>query len=600
MPKKSPPPPDYTAQKAQFAATTSADRQKQATDYNTQVSDYNSSLANILSEAQSLNTGSRQYGIIHDEQFAPTRQRVDSLSAQLNALAAPTALAFGSTAESPWGPVSVENPTLNPVNSKLSAQIQGLLQGTTSQIDNLATQRTAEERRIQEALNSGRAGLSSFQNSLGVADIGNKAGLEALRTNFFDMENKANSFSSDILSEYGTDDFTALRNQLGQSRTQLDDLFGRRTAELNNVRQYEQGLNNMYDTLSSSVSSLGIGDISQMDAYEQQLRNKITEANRFSAPVEFDLSQELPGLQGLLGEIGNKRSQRQAELDRISAFQERESNDAFNLLSQANSANYYNGSSIAQLQQELAKNRRDLSGFSSVLDSDFGNANSQLSEAEALIQQLGNQRNDALTGFNTKAQAAIDKLNGYDLSDESGLRSGMNEAQALMAEMSRFTGNDIDPYRQQVQEAVNLGNKRLGDLSSERQAIEAQARNLLNTSRSNQYSSFSQLDSLAEQLAAISTRQTNFNAVGASDEIDAINALIGGERNRIQSDLDAAEAARLQELEATQSYWGPQGNNMRFSGMGGQMPWLTDAQRRSIQNQSLPSSFARQLQILYA
>jgi hypothetical protein len=603
MSKKGPDPePDYTAERAAYGQSTLADRQNQANKYNAAINQYNTGLADLNSKAGSLGDQIRGLSIVDDEQFGTMQSNLRALENQFNATQGglgeySSAPDWASTVNSPYGAVDVGKPSLTKKNTQLANGFSSQIGELKSVLTGLQDQRTAEERRIDEALSGFGSSLSGLGNTVGDLGIGDQGGITTSKAELARLQSALQNFNSPIADEYRVDTRTGYGSQLEGYMAQLADVESRRAQEQTRIDEYRAGLNSTFDQLNSGFGGLTIADESGIEALQRQIDAQQLNAGRFSSELNPSFAKTLGLYDDLESRLGGLRSDRMAEQQRIEQAQQQASQGVNNILSQLGSTDIYNGGGLNSLDLAIQQGRNDMSGFSSVLDFDFSQPTAQLQDAEAQLANLRAQRAQSLSQYDTDANALEQQLLGYDLSNETGLRQGLTKAQQMMAEMMRYTGTDVSPYRQQVQETLDIGQNRLNELGAERGNIENAARQLLTGARSREFSSMDALDQLAQELAGISTRQTNYGAVQAQDEIDAITSLISGERNRIRTDEEAALARQQEEAAAFQNQWGsPMGGY--GSAMAAFAPWMSAQQRRAASQ--LPSSFARQLQVMYA
>lgn len=607
MGKKSPPQqPDYTSERAAFAQSESANRQNQANAYNAAVNSYNSGLSDLSSQLSSLGNSFQNYSIVDDEKWGADLNNLSNLEKQFNLLQSNLGSAsskpnFSSMVQSAYGPVEVGIPNLVDQNTTLANSFSSQLGTLRSQLAGLQSQRKAEEARIDSfanGLSSQLASLGSNINGYGIADI---AGINAAKSQLAEVGAGLSGFSSSILSEYKPNALSTYQTQVASLGDQLNSILAQRSAEEERIRGYEANLNSTYDNLAQQFSGLTIADIAGIEQLQREIDAQQLGAGRFTSQLGFNFNDELTPYSDLEARLGSLRAEREAELNRVKTAESQAQQGIMSILSQLGSTDIYNRGQLNQIDLALDQGLNDINGFSSVLGGNFSGVLSQIEQARAQLTALEEQRANALSGFGTNANALASKIAGYDLANENGLRSGLTEAQQLAAQLSQFTGTDVGQYRSQVEAAIAAANGRLSDLSTERGNIENAARQLLTGARSSQFTSTTALDELAAQLGQITDRQTNYNAVQAQDEVDAITALIGGERTRLKADADAAAAAQQAEQEAYQKYLASLGNpGLGFgSYIPSASPWLSGSAYR-YRPGDLPSSFARQLQVVYA
>jgi hypothetical protein len=591
MGSKTPPKePDYTKERAAYAQSEYARRQQQAAKYNTAIQNYNSRLANLNSLGGTLSTGLKGLKLTDDELFGSWDTKINDLQGRFNNLQASRVgsldmPSWSSVVSSPYGSVEVGIPKLYSRNDNLALQLESGIGSARTALEDLRSRRTAEEKRIDDYNSQLESYYSGVDSGLGGLTIADLDGINTSRRSLSEMLAQVKGFSSAILSDYKPTLAQTWESRITGANSKLDQLMQQRKAEEDRIRNYEMGLNSAYDGFSSRFGALTIADEAGMKALQDEIDARQLEAGRFSSLLDYDLSQELSPLDSLEGKLGGLMAKREQELSRIEQAKEQARMGIGSIQSMLGNADIYNLGTLNQIQSAIDEGQMDLSGFSSVLPFDFGAANADLSTAEGRLQQLMAQREAALAGYVTKAGDLTSRINGLDLTNESGISSGISDAQALLAQLGRFTGNDINDVRTQVENALAAGDTKMKQLVAERGGIENAARALLTSAKTTGYTSGSQLDALAQQLNELTGRQTSYGAYQALDEIDAIAALIASERERIAAEQKAAQ-------EATQT--GGRGYGSYYAG---QAPWMIGGGRYF--PGQLPSSFARQLQAVY-
>lgn len=605
MGKKTPDPePDYTKERAAFAKSELANRQKQADAYNAKVNSYNSGLGGLNAQLSALGDSMRSLTIKDDEKWGSLLSNLSNYEKQFNGLQAGLGSAsskptYTSMVQSAYGPVEVGMPNLVDQNTSLAGTFSSQIGSLRSMIEGLQAKRKAEEERIDSFAGNLSSALSGLGSQIGGYKIADKAGIDAARSRLAELSSGISGFNSSILDEYKPQAIKSYQSQIAGYNSQLNALLNARTAEENRIKSYERDLNTGYDALNGRFGALTIADLAGIDQMQRDIDARQAAASRFSSTLGFDLNDELGQYSDLETRLGELRSKRETELQRVKNSETAAQQGIAAILGQLGNADIYNAGMLNQLASAIDQGSNDVNNFSSVLGGNFTKVRGDIDTARAQLQQLRERRSAALSGYGTKADQLIAKLQGLDLANESGLNNGLSEAQLLAQQLGQFTGSDVGTYRDKINAAIAAANGRLGDLSTERGSIESAARSLLNTARSSQYATYSDIDALAAKLAGISDRQANFNATQATDEIDAITALIAGERNRIKTDEAAALARQKEEQAAFQKFngFGPQ-----YNGFGSYVqswsPWFGGGGRNV--SSDLPSSFARQLNVVYA
>lgn len=586
---------DYSKDKAGFAAQELARRKAEAAKYNASVSNYNTSMNNISKELSTLGNSMSKMTIKDDELWQKQLRQMSALEGRFNGLSAPNAApSWGSTVNSPYGAVDVAIPTLASINTQLGGGFSSKLSSLRDLISGLQADRKTEEGRIQSYASELQTKLAGFGSQLDGYTIADLDGLNSTRSGLAELMGAVKAFRSPILSEYQPPIYKNFDNRYATLTGRLNKIFDQRKAEESRISGYESDLNSGYDNLNSMFSGLGIADIRDMESLQKLIDGRQLNASRFSSQLDFDLSDELSSYDDLESRLGGLMSDRKNELSRIEDAQRGAKNGIMSILQQLGGAGIYDLGALNDIGRQLDQGASDISNFKSDLDFDFSDVLGQVGDARSQLAGLMTQRNSEMSRLSGQGTTLLNQINGYDLSDEASLMAALEQAEGLQDQFGQFTGGNNVEAQNQLRDVVTAARGRLNSLGQERSTIEREARQLLNNSRAKGFGSTADVDNLAAQLAALTGRQVNFGADQALDEIDSIASLISSGRDRLTAEAKSAEERAAAERQSFLASSGQGGFGGYVSALA---PWLNGG---SGYGYGLPSSFARQLNVVYA
>lgn len=557
-PKPPPPPPDYTRERAQFSQVEGARRDTMASDYNRSVSAFNNQLSGLGGQLSDLQSRVGGLNLTNDEEFGSTLSDIQNFQNQLYGTTFNTPKPyFESMVYSPYGPVSVNMPSVLDVNTGLKDTYINQLGSLSSKINALQTQRFAEEQKMNQFSGNLYSQLTGINTALGSARIGDLAGLNSAKAQLDSAMASKNAFTSPILGDYNPFALSQVDSTYQSALDRFNALMGQREQELGRVRDYENSIvdraanfRSLYDGLDIANES-GITNLQQaIDAYQR-------EASRFNTQLsasDYDFSQELGDVQSVEDMLAELRAKRLSEQSRVNTAQQNYQNLALQLASAARTSDIFNSGRLSDLQAQIEALQGQIGSFSSDLPADFGLANNQLSSASDLIQQLLAQRGTTVDQLRQRLDQATTGIGNIADYDEAAMNQALTRLMGLQNQFTPFMGADIDPSRLALQTAISDVNNKMSGLSTRRSQFEADARNLLDQVSTGSYTSLDMLDPLFTQANDLQTQARQYNALQSYDELNQILQTLNNQKSRLET--DAANNAAQQLLEQQNPFGG--------------------------------------------
>jgi len=542
MGSKTPPPePDYTQERAEFAAAEAANRQQRANAYNRQVQGHNDLLRTNLNRVNDFGGRLDDLTIRDVDRFGSFEDELTGLQNQMNLMSFDTpAPEWSSSVQSPYGAVTVESPTLTQVDNRIKNSITSGLTDYAGDLSRLREDRTQEEGRVG-AFRTGLLGeLNNVNNQLENLSIRDVGQMNALSSTLGDINTRRSTFTSNILDQLYPGGFTTLQQRETQARSGLDDLRGRRQTELDRISGYRDNLRSGYDTLDDQFSGLTIADEQGITDLQRAIDQRQLDASRFDSELDFDFTNSLNNYQSLEDRLSGLRSDRQAELRRIQMSQDAARQAAMNLEDTLDTVDMYDLGRLNSLKRQTREGLNDLNDFTSELDFDFGNEVERLTGAQSAIDQLLAQRQNTLSGYDTQIDDLLSGVNSANLYEEDAFNSALSDLQSLQGNLGRFSGMDAQQIGFDLESALNATRGRLDDLADYRTGIESDLQSELEALSGTPFydvSDFNQYDARASELQALIDQ---YGATSATDELAQYRDRLATERARLQNDLLAS------------------------------------------------------------
>ena len=265
--------------------------------------------------------------------------------------------------------------------------------------------------------------LGNLTNSLGNLD--------------FSMEKP--TFNSSVDSEYGnigitnipdllkvnTNKYDNLSNNISNLSGTLSGLKKQRENEVSRINDYrKQGLGSLAG-FSTQLGQLGIADENQMNQLERDLSALNVGRTSFSSPI---LNQMYPDgftqfdsqYSGLTQGLGDLRTQRQNELDRINTYEQGLISDADAYRNTLGGLTIADETGINDLISQIEDRNRQAGRFSSELGFDFNQETGELSDLLRDVNQLSGERQDELSRISRAERDYLNQARALEGSAETG------------------------------------------------------------------------------------------------------------------------------------------------------------------------------------
>ena len=265
--------------------------------------------------------------------------------------------------------------------------------------------------------------LGNLTNSLGNLD--------------FSMEKP--TFDSSVNSEYGnigitnipdllkvnTNKYDNLSNNISNLSGTLSGLKKQRENEVSRINDYRnKGLGSLAG-FSTQLGQLGIADENQMNQLERDLSALNVGRTSFSSPI---LNQMYPDgftqfdsqYSGLTQGLGDLRTQRQNELDRINTYEQGLLNDADAYRNTLGGLTIADETGINDLIGQIEDRNRQAGRFSSELGFDFNQETGELSDLLRDVNQLSGERQDELSRISRAERDYLNQARALEGSAETG------------------------------------------------------------------------------------------------------------------------------------------------------------------------------------
>ena len=555
--------PDYTKEKGDWSTSTTNARKTWADSYNKNIDTYTNAMNPVLDAASNALNDYSKFTLKDVSKFDGAE---DTLRYHLNTLQNlkydQPKQNFESVVQSPYGAVSAEVPTLNSVDFSRRDSLLGDIRSAISKIGTLRNQYSSEEDKIRQTGSSLTGALSGLQSGLSRATIADLNALNDYQRLLDSYRTQANSFYSPIADVTDIDDkFKATAdNAFSSIESRLNDLFAKRTAEEQRIKDYEASIYGQADQFDNALSGLTIADEAKINDIQRQIDNYQRQAGRFSSVLNFDLGQELGDLQSVEDRLASLRAEREAELNRVNFAKTNFSQLAQDLSRAARTASIYDQGTLDDLLANAGNLRGEITGFSSQLPADFAGVLAQIAQAEQAANAVATRRNTALDRIQSRYDQALTGVGDIAAYDEAALNDRLFRLNSLGSELSRFSGGRADEMNDTFMAGIEQIDSRLRDLNTRRSQLEKQAQQLLANVKSASYTGIDQTTAGITEAEKLQSEIDLYNAQQAIDEISSIMQRLNSEKSRLERDAqvvaDRQSAEQNEVLRGIQSLGG--------------------------------------------
>ena len=553
---KAPPPPktpaDYAPQIQQKRTELQNALNTKANEYNTSIDAFNNSLTGLSNQYSDLHNKINGLNITSVDDYGSSyRSQLDALQKSLAGLTKPSDFSSQSTYTLPEyanATITLENPQLKKINSDLMNTLTTAYGTDNASLTDLLNKRSKAESDYKSFYTGLSSSAGSALDSANGLDLAGYAGSGFDRSGYNNLASRLSGFTSDITGDYNFDGEQGARDLVKQVKAKYDALDQQKATEQARINAYKTDLQNYLNQSSNDFKSLSIRDADKLTALEDALRSRAQSASQFSSPLAFDFSGLTNQYNSLDSNIANKLAERQNELNRIATAKTGYLNQAQGLLGNANAADYYSQNNLQSLSNQINALKNQVGGFSSLLDYDFGDTTSALTDAQKQVASLNAQRTAALQDLVAKGSKFSAGLNDIPLYNESDFTSRLNNENNLLMQLAQFTGGDVAGYKSQLQGSQQAVADKLQALADYRNNIESQAKALQSRFGNQAFYDTSSVDAARSgDFKKLLDEISLYNANQANDEATAIKSRLDSEYSRLQADADAKAALAKKE-----------------------------------------------------
>ena len=487
-----------------------------------------------------------------------------------NSFGLPTNPNFSPTGTSYGQQVSLATPTLASLNFQQANKFLQELAELEAQIGSLESGRQSELDRINEY-------FGGYVDDFNNYDI--DVAYDPLSTDFDKYmalvekaQNELGGFESKL-------DFSG---NLSDAQKELDELkaiiSGRqeeKAAEESRIEGFGTSLDERLDALQDTIDGLGIADVEDVTSYTDQLEALRDEIKDFDSELDFDFTGDTSTAFELEDALSALQDKRAAEEARIEAFY-----DKYDALLQSgtkgvNRMDLYDLYAIEDAQTDLDNFIKDLTGFESELDFDFSDLIAGADDPQAVLTQLLADREGKLAKEQADVDAILEQISGVADYDENTMNMLKNNLIDELGDLGKYTGG-ISGNQESIEGGLDSIDDLLDTLFQKRGTIEQEALEALQGYRDQDFNTLDDVSAAEELLNTILSSAETYKATQAQDELDLIKELLGDERGRLQSDVDAVEAREQAGVDAVEPLLDAYGNLLFPTVADGQQDILTE------------------------
>jgi hypothetical protein len=561
MPPPPPSPSDFQPQINQKRTELQNSLNSKADTYNSQVDAFNNSLSQLSNQYGDLHTKIGGLNMTNvDDNGASYRNQLDSLQKSLAGLTKPGQFNYQGTYTLPEyanATVTLENPQLHSLNTDLLNTLNTGYGSDSSLLTDMLNKRSKAESDYRNFFTGLNASAGSAFDTANTMDLAGYAGSGFDRSGYNNLASRLNNFTSDIAGDYNFAGEAGARDAVNKVKARYDALDALKTGEQGRINNYKTDLQNYLNNSTNTFNTLSIKDADKLKALDDELRSRAQGASQFSSPLSFDFSGLTNQYNSLDSSINNRLAERQRELDRIGSSQTSYANQAQNILGNANAADYYSQNNLQGLTNQINELQRQIGGFSSTLDYNFGDANKALTDAQKQVAALNTQRQAAMQDLVNRGAKFSTGLNDIPLYNENDFNSRLANENNLLAQLSQFTGGDVAGYRSQLATGQQAIADKLSALSDYRNNLEGQAKSLQSRFGNQSFYDTAAVDAARSgDFKKLLDEISLYGATQANDEASAIKSRLDSEYSRLQSDATAKAALAAKEAGSVNNVLG--------------------------------------------
>lgn len=606
------PPPNYTAEKAQFAADTLAGYQTEADKYNTGVDAFNSNLDlynTDLGSAETALAGANIYDLYDDPDTEANEDVLAGYSNRLNNFDFDSlsntdfgdAPIFSPVVESPYGPVTISGiPELSTANTTLADDLYDRGMNLSTGIDSLYGERStaldaymgeasaleAEASKLGYALDRASIGsdLTGFNNQLTDLDLESQ---DILNSRFYDQTRFGDGNGASFIDS---------------KRAELANLEAARANELSRISTYETTLDNRANAYATELGGLGITDMGRLDQIDQEIAKIKREAGQFNSELGYDFSDELGGFSSASNAMSGIRADYDTEMDRVNAYEEKTRDDIRALRDSAFSTNMYSMGGLDALDNSLADFKQDAGFFSSDLVPE-GRFEGLLQPYYDTISErsadLRSNRSDALDALTARINGVTGGLGDIQLYNEDAFYDASSRLSDIGSDLGMFSGGRVDGIASDIGTGQRKVDNKIRELQAYRSKLEEDMIAYLEQIKTNDYYNFDDVAAAREGVAGKESDVRLYRAKQAMDEITDMIAALDGQDRRLKADA-AAAAARQASAQGGVGFGGSAFANQNYTPMTSSQytAFLNSGSEEDPRYTSNPSAFSSNLGVI--
>ena len=525
--------------------------QTQADEYNAAVDAFNTNLGDLTSglSGMSTNIGGLTIADLYDDPTTEENENpldnyltsLDDMQTSLGNLnfdlSRPT---FSSVLTTEDGTATVDDiPTLSNARTNDVSGYLDTISNLRSSLQGLGRDRRNEESRISNFQSDLDFDLGQIDRDIGRLDISQTDRLGGYEDQLADLERSYNTFSSDILGQVGglSYDDSGLENA-------IQGLRDARSTEEQRIEDFGTSLGNLADTYSGNLSGYDITNLDGLNNLQGLIDTQQDAASDFDSLLDFDFSNQLSDLGQTERGISELLSDRDAELNRISAAEQEAQRRATGLSRFADSLGIADLNAMDDLGYDIEDFNTNIGDFESLLDFDFSGANETAAGAADALAQLRADRQAELDridqfgtdlgGFSSQYAADLGDYNIANIDEMDALQELIDERQKEARRFSSELDFDFGTQLDDLQGVESdLGQLYL-DRALEQGRIEDAQRDYLRTAQS--------LDRAADSQGIYS--RAGIDAL--QEDLDALNTNIGGFDSLLDFDFSGTDEFRNQ------------------------------------------------------
>ncbi len=437
------------------------------------------------------------------------------------------------------------------------------VQGLEDQLDGLIRERDAEQAKIDNYRTSiDDMGFNYGQSAagFGIADIDK---INSLNNQIAALRTQAGRFTNPLTFDFS--DVTGEGSALAGAEGTLSNLLADRETELNRIGAEGTRIGGLYDQYNTTfggdaeneIAGLNISNIDELNQLRRDIDAAQLGASRFDSELSTDDAFRYPleDLSSLEGNVDQMLIDRRDELSRIENAQTDFANAADAAERSAASGNYYSKAALDAIQERITSGQRDISGFDSLLDYNFGAAGSDGTavqdylDSQVLLDDLVAKRGSAIDDIESGITGSVADLDSTELYDEAVMQDMLADLTGRGNDLAYFSGGRVGDLTKNIATNRGLVNDRLDDLYGQRDQYEADALQMLTSLGDSDYGR-ANYDEYAGLIEPLRDNIDLYGATQASDELRGIDNELARRLALVEADEGAVQNRQALENQS--------------------------------------------------